>query len=293
MERGLNFVGLSRHELDVTDPRAVAEAIRVHNPWAVVNAAGYVRVDEAERDWKRCHRTNVTGTSVVASACAAADVQLLVFSSDLIFDGSIARPYLESDAPCPLNDYGRSKLLAEQAALESYPQALIARTSAFFGPWDQYNFLTTTLRQLREGRTVFAADDWTISPTYVVDLVHRCLDLLVDRASGIWHLSNDGTISWSNFAKMAARAKGLNAQAVIGCSGRDLGLPAQRPHYSALGSCRGRLLPALADAVERYSRVAFTDQPNTFDVAIRPDEESSHYVDFNIQRSSSTSPVGT
>src|SRR5205823_1854885 len=122
-----------------------------YRPWAVVNAAGYVRVDDAEREPEACFRANADGPAVLAAACASRGVQLLTFSSDLVFDGSKGAPYVESDPVSPLNVYGRSKADAEVRVLRELPAALVVRTSAFFGPWDEYNFVTMALRTMAEG----------------------------------------------------------------------------------------------------------------------------------------------
>lgn len=103
---------------------------------------------------------------------------------------------MKSNPVAPLNVYGLSKAEAERRVLAIFPSALMVRSSAFFGPWDQHNFLTCTLRALAAGQLFTAAIDLVVSPTYVPDLVHTCLDLLIDRESGIWHLSNCGALSW-------------------------------------------------------------------------------------------------
>jgi dTDP-4-dehydrorhamnose reductase len=185
--RGIPYHLLSRSEMNLTDPHAVDSVLRRLQPWAVVNAAGYVRVDEAELAAQQCLRTNTVAPVMLAGACARHGVQLVTFSSDLVFDGSHAllnKPYVESDPVAPLSVYGRSKAEMEARVLDVLPTALIIRTSAFFGPWDGANFITRTLRALEAGRRVVAADDEFISPTYVVDLVHTVLDLLVDREEG-------------------------------------------------------------------------------------------------------------
>ena len=108
----------------------------------------------------------------------------MTFSSDLVFDGAQSSPYVENDAVSPLNVYGRSKARSEALVLDRYPDALVVRTSAFFSPWDEHNFVTSALRALRAGQSFPAAQDMTVSPTYVPDLVDACLDLLIDRESG-------------------------------------------------------------------------------------------------------------
>jgi dTDP-4-dehydrorhamnose reductase len=184
--------------------------------------------------------------------CARRKAALLSFSSDLVFDGKKQSPYVESDAPAPLNVYGQSKAEAEALVLEAHPSSLVVRTSAFFGPWDEYNFVTVALGALAERRPFVAADDATISPTYVPDLVHASLDLLIDGERGIWHLSNTSAITWANFARHAAEVFNMDAALVEGRPTKSLGLAAQRPAYSALTSERGLLLPSLEDAIKRY-----------------------------------------
>jgi dTDP-4-dehydrorhamnose reductase len=251
-QRHLSHVVMSRDQLDMADPVSVDAMIMRHQPWAIVNAAGYVRVDEAERDVERCLRENVHGPSVLAVACAKHDIQLLSFSSDLVFDGEQQRPYVESDLISPLNVYGLSKAEAERKVLGTHPASLVVRTSAFFGPWDSHNFVTQALRVLADGMPFAAANDMTVSPTYVPDLVHACLDLLIDRESGIWHLSSGVPLSWAALAERAAGMAGIDTGTLNAKPSAALGYSARRPLYSALRSERGVLLPSLDDALGRY-----------------------------------------
>lgn len=252
-ERGLACHALTRSEMDIADPDSVRGAMDRLRPWAVINAAGYVRVDEAEHDCLACTRENTLGPAVLAEACAEAGARLMTFSSDLVFDGSSTVAYCESDPVNPTCMYGRSKAEAEQHVASAMPDALVVRTSAFFGPWDQYNFLILTLRRLAAGLPVPAADDLTVSPTYVPDLVHACLDLLIDGESGIWHLANSGAVTWHAFALQAAQRCGMDERGLQACSARDLGFTAARPRFSVLGSEKARLLPSLDDAIGRYA----------------------------------------
>jgi dTDP-4-dehydrorhamnose reductase len=250
--RGLSFCLLARHEMDIADQASVERAFDEYEPWAIVNAAGYVRVDDAEREFALCRRENTIGPANLARMCARRKARLLSFSSDLVFDGTKQRPYVEGDTPAPLNVYGRSKAEAEALILEAHPSSLVIRTSAFFGPWDEYNFVTVALSTIAAGRAFVAADDATISPTYIPDLVHACLDLLIDGERGLWHLSNTGAITWAELARRAAEFARLDAALVKGRSTRSLGLAAERPDYSVLTSERGLLLAPLEDAISRY-----------------------------------------
>jgi dTDP-4-dehydrorhamnose reductase len=250
--RGLAYRLLTRGEMDIADASSVENVLATYEPWAVINAAGYVRVDEAEREAVKCRRENTIGAAILAAACARRNNALLTFSSDLVFDGKRRVPYTESDGVSPLSVYGQSKADAERRMLAALPNALVIRTSAFFGPWDEYNFVTLALRALASGRRFPAADEPVVSPTYVPDLVHASLDLLIDGESGIWHLANSGATTWFDLASRAAEFSGLDASLIDASPILSFNLPARRPLFSVLGSERGTLLPTLDDALSRY-----------------------------------------
>lgn len=252
--RGLAHHLLRRAQLDIADAQSIKAAIEEYQPWAIINAAGYVRVDDAESDAERCFRENHEGAALLARACARHKLQLLTFSSDLVFDGSKLAPYVESDPVRPLNVYGESKARAEADILSAGGQALVIRTSSFFGPWDEYNFVTLALRALAAGRRFDAVDDCVMATTYVPDLVHASLDLLLDGAQGIWHLANAGETTWYALAQRAARAAGVNAASLNSISVSDAPFCARRPAYSVLARERAWLMPTLDDAMARFVR---------------------------------------
>jgi dTDP-4-dehydrorhamnose reductase len=244
--RGLDCILTSRAELDVADPGAVEAALLRHRPWAVINAAGYVRVQDAEREHELCRRENVLGAFTVAACCARLGIGLLTFSSDLVFDGRLGRKYVETDPTCPTGVYGQSKEMAERIVLNALSSALIVRSSAFFGPWDKFNFVHKILADMTEGRQVAASATARVSPTYVPHLVHRSLDLLIDGEEGIWHLANDGAVSWAELGRLAAKHAGFDPRLIT---------PEPResaPISTALASERGSLLPPLASALDEY-----------------------------------------
>ncbi|WP_343731730.1 family 1 glycosylhydrolase [Duganella sp.] len=246
-QRHLACQVLTRQEMDIADPASVEAAIRRYRPWAIINAGGYVPPPGAEHDADRCRRDNGHGPVVLAAACARHAIALLTFSSDLVFDGRKGSHYLEADQVNPLGIHGHNQAEAERRVLAIHPDTLLVRSSALFGPWDQHNFVTRALRALDAGQRFSAAADVIISPTYVPDLAHACLDLLVDRESGIWHLSSDGAVSWADLAQQAATLAGLPRRHLVTST-------AAQPSWRALGSARGRLLPSLDDALQRYLR---------------------------------------
>jgi dTDP-4-dehydrorhamnose reductase len=253
-QRGLSVYSAGRREADITNHDEVVGLLKKIEPWAVVNATGYVRVDDAERDCDACFGVNTIGAVTMANACRQLDVQYVTYSSDLVFDGLQDTPYTETDTPRPLNVYGASKAEAERRVLETMPDALVVRTSAFFGPWDRHNFVVQTLQSLRRGQRVAAAGDIVISPTYVPDLVNATLDLLIDGETGLWHLANGGTATWFDFACEAAEACGERTDLIDRVSASDLGWPAARPSYSALASVRGEVMRPREEALAAFAQ---------------------------------------
>ena len=251
--RGLPYRLTTRQELDIAEPGSVSAALDEIRPWAIVNTAGFVRVDEAEVESDGCRRENTEGARLLAEACAARGVGLVAFSSDLVFDGAKRAPYVESDRPNPLNVYGATKLEAERLTLAAHPGALVARTSAFFGPTDEHNFVTVALAALAAGESFRAADDAYVSPAYVPHLVDAAFDLLIDGESGVWHLANEGETTWAELARIAATLCDVPSGSLEAVPTDELGLAARRPRYSVLGSERGQLLPSLDDALAAYA----------------------------------------
>ena len=247
--RGLAHVVTSRDQLDITDEASIAAALERYRPWAVINTAGFVRVEEAEERSDECFRINATGPELLARACKLHGLPLVTFSSDLVFNGQLGRSYVEIDRPEPTCAYGRSKAEAEQRLLGIDADALIIRTSAFFGPWDRHNFLFNTIERLKRGEDVVASDSTIVSPTYVPDLVHAALDLLLDDEKGVWHLANDGAISWLDLAREAASLAGAQP-------GQVRRAEDAAPSDTSLTSSRGILLRSLDRALIDFAEHA-------------------------------------
>ncbi len=256
-QRNISYRALGRGDMDIASLADVEKVIRELKPWAVINTAGFVRVDEAETQWAKCFRENVRGPQNLAEVCADEGIPLLHFSSDLVFDGLHRQPYTESHRVAPLNIYGKSKAESERRVLDIHPDSLIIRASSFFGPWDRSNFIFQTVENLRQGRICEAASDVVISPTYIPDLVHFSLELLMDRETGILHLTNEGHLSWAEFAEMAAKMahqhQGPMRGSVQPKSLHEMNFRAARPAFSALASERiQKVMPGFEDALSRY-----------------------------------------
>ena len=252
--RALPHRCLGRESLDIADRRSVRTVLAERKPWAVINAAGCVDVDLAERDSTRCWRDNRDGPEILAKLCAEHGIALVTFSRDLVVDGGKDLPYLKGDRVAPLNVYGQSKAAAERSVLARHPQSLGIRTSAFFGPWDRYNFAVRTLASLRAGYPWPRSRACSVSPTYLPDLVYHALDLLIDGESGIWHLANRGSTTWFDFAReIIAAAWGMDrAPLVQAVSPAEAGCVAPRSVNSALASERGDLDARFDGALGRF-----------------------------------------
>jgi dTDP-4-dehydrorhamnose reductase len=251
-QRNLRYLLLTRADMDIANADSVERALARYQPWALINASGYVRVDQAEHDAESCFRANTVGPAVLAAACARHGVHLTTFSSDMVFDGRRDIAYMEHDDVSPINVYGRSKADAENAVLGRLPGALVVRTSSFFGPWDPYNFVAQALQALEQGRPFSAPRDIVMSPTYVPDLVNRCLDLIIDAEAGLWHLTNGDSVSWIELARRAASSAALDPAALVANHSSECSHIAARPLNSTLHSSRGMMLPPLQHAIERF-----------------------------------------
>lgn len=245
--RGIAYTQLSRAEIDVASRDSVRNVLDSIRPWAVINAAGYPRLPDEIHDPVRCRRVNTLGATLLAEATRQRGIPLATFSSDLVFDGRTERPYVESDKVSPECVYGASKADAERLVLACHPSGLVIRTAALFGPWDDRSFPAHVLRRLRRGEAVEADSNPVLSPTYLPDLVDTMLDLLIDGASGVWHVVNDGAASWHDVSVGVARAARLKRRIIV--NGAAAG-----PISRAMRSEHGIVLPHLTEALERFVR---------------------------------------
>lgn len=192
--------GLTRSECDITDPAALKQAIGDLRPQVVINAAAYTAVDQAEEDVDAARAANADAPALIADLCAQQAARLVHLSTDFVFDGTGHKPYLPDAQPSPLGVYGQSKWQGEQAVLERGPGSVILRTSWVYAPRG-HNFVLTMLRLMRERGEVKVVSDQIGSPTSTLGLAKACWGLaLHDEATGIFHWSDAGEISWYDFA---------------------------------------------------------------------------------------------
>ncbi|ABD06274.1 dTDP-4-dehydrorhamnose reductase [Rhodopseudomonas palustris HaA2] len=219
----IDIVPLARPEVDLQQPRAVAEAMAAARPDAVVNAAAYTAVDLAETEAELAHRINEAGAGAVAAAAARLGIPVVHLSTDYVFDGSLSRPYREDDETGPLGVYGASKLAGERAVAAGNPDHAILRTAWVYSPFGK-NFVRTmlTLAETRDELSIVC--DQRGAPSYALDIadgiftVVRNLLARPDDAAlrGVFHMTGRGDTDWAGFA-----------EAIFACSA-DAGGPAAR-----------------------------------------------------------------
>ena len=244
---GAGAVGLTRAELDVTDASAVREALTGS---VVVNCAAYTDVDGAEADPQRAHEVNAQGARNVAEVAA----RVIYVSTDYVFDGSKAGPYVESDPVNPLSAYGRSKLAGERATLSASPHSLVVRTSWLFGAGGG-NFVATMLRLGEEREAVEVVDDQVGSPTFTGHLADALWALASGSRHGFLHVAGGGSCSWFDFARAIFERAGVDCT-VERQTTAELGRPAPRPANSVLRSERhAPELPGWQEGLDAYMGV--------------------------------------
>lgn len=201
-QRGLSFVALDSHQLDITDRTAVLSVFATEQPDVVLQAAAYTRVDLAEDEGRVINwQVNVEGTKNIADAAKQYGSKLIAVSTDYVFDGFNNGEYQETDAVNPQNAYGRAKLAGELAVTESGADAYIVRTSWVFGEFGN-NFVYTMQRLAENHPKLTVVNDQFGRPTWTRTLAEFMLHLVaVDAEYGIYHLSNDKTATWFDFAK--------------------------------------------------------------------------------------------
>jgi dTDP-4-dehydrorhamnose reductase len=228
---GHDPVALSRADLDVTDPAAVAAAVAHGSPDAIVNCAAWTDVDGAEAERAAASAVNGAGAGHVAAAAADAGAPLVHVSTDYVFDGRAREPYRESAPTGPLSAYGATKLEGEQAVERAGGEHTIARSSWLFGAGGP-NFVETMLRLGAHGE-VLVVHDQVGSPTYTWHLAYGIVRLIEGIEFGIHHMAAAGKCSWYEFAREIFEQAKVECK-VLSSTTEMLGRPAPRPAFSAL-----------------------------------------------------------
>lgn len=237
----LDVVALRHRDLDIADRAAVVESLGHAKPDLVINCA-VLQVDPCEMFPEKARAINVVGPRNLAEVTEELGAEVLHFSTNYVFDGRTTgrKPYSYEDETLPINVYGQTKLEGEWAVRESSPQSYIVRTAWVYG-LGKASFLADAPRRLRRGEPIQAITDAFSTTTYVRDLVKRVGEIIACRRYGIYHVVNEGTCSYYEFAVECARLVGLDearaAELIIKVRDQDLQRAAPRPHWTPL-ECR-------------------------------------------------------
>ena len=243
---GHEVVATSHQTLDITDESAVELAIRTARPDVVIHAAAWTAVDACESDPEKALLVNGTATKYVADAAHAVGAHVVYISTDYVFDGNKNSPYEEDDAPNPQSVYGASKLAGERALGATDAIVRIAWVCGFYGA----NMVKTILRLAEQPQLKFV-DDQIGNPTFADDAAAMIVRLAAEKRSGTWHVTNQGDVSWYEFAREVLIAGGFDPDKVAPIKTRELQppRPAERPHNSVLnnGSLKNARIDLLPD----------------------------------------------
>lgn len=235
----LDLRAVGRPQLDLERPQTIACQIDAYRPHVVINAAAYTAVDKAESEPDRALAINRDGAAAAARAAASVEAAFVHISTDYVFDGEKAEPYVEQDMTGPLSVYGRSKLEGERAVLAAHPRALVLRTSWVYSPFGS-NFVKTMLRFGRERPPLRVVYDQLGNPTSALDLALVILNvapMLRDEPGGLYHLSGTGSTNWYEFAEFIfkeSRKHGGPAPVLEAIPSSEYKTPAKRPANSRL-----------------------------------------------------------
>lgn len=230
-----------RATLPIEDPDALQAFLAREKPQWLINCAAYTAVDKAESEKETAWLINGDAVGDLAAACRKNNTRLIHISTDYVFDGSSATPLKETDPTSPINAYGASKLEGESQALQQYPDGtLIIRTSWVYSEFGN-NFVRTMIRLMKERPTISVVNDQIGSPTYAADLATAILHIInyPTFTTGLFHYSNEGRISWYEFALAIRDAIGSPC-IVNPIPTSQYPTPAKRPHYSLLDKTRIR-----------------------------------------------------
>jgi dTDP-4-dehydrorhamnose reductase len=229
-----DFVFTEKEELNLADEKSIETFFKKNNPSFFINCAAYTAVDKAETEKEIAYKINAEAVGVIGKLCTEYQTKLIHISTDYVFNGNADKPYSANDKTDPVNYYGYSKCEGEKLALKNCVDTTIIRTSWVYSEFGN-NFVKTMLRLMKERTEINVVNDQIGSPTYAKDLAEIILEIIKQDAKypGIYHFSNEGMISWFQFAE-AIKDEINSSCKVGGIKTSQYPTPAKRPHYSVM-----------------------------------------------------------
>jgi len=254
-QKEYDVIELPHSRLDISDLGQVREVLLNNPPDMVINCAAYTAVDKAEKDIEKAHLVNGLGVRNLALLCRELRIPIVHISTDYVFSGEKKEPWGIFDRREPVNAYGYSKYLGERYLEVINPQYYLIRTSWLFGSGGP-NFVASILKVAKEQPELRVVNDQFGCPTYAGHLAEGILELVKTGALGVYHITNQGGVSWYEFARFIIQEAGLDV-AIVPVSSAEFPRPARRPQNSTLDpfplrETIGRLLPPWQDAVGEY-----------------------------------------
>ncbi len=247
--QNFDFVFTDKDDMDITDENVLKEAFEKYKPAFFINCAAYTAVDKAETDQEITYKINAEAVGLIAKQCHEFNTKLIHISTDYVFNGKATQPYKTDDETDPVNYYGYTKWLGEQLALNNNPGTIVIRTSWVYSSYGN-NFVKTMLRVMKERKEINVVSDQSGSPTYAKDLAEAIIDIVNSQwsivnskdvnpshishlTSHVFHFSNEGIISWYDFAVAIKEIKQLDC-VVHPIPTTAYPTPAKRPAYSGM-----------------------------------------------------------
>ena len=260
--RGIPCRGVDIQDFDLLDGPAAKAYVQEYEPDVIVHCAAYTAVDKAESEPEKCAAVNGDGTMNMVRAALSVGAKMVYISTDYVFSGEGEEPWEVDAAYEPKNVYGLSKVQGEIAVRSLMKRYFLLRTSWVYGVHGK-NFVRTMLRLGREKSEVRVVDDQIGSPTYSADLARVICDLIPTEKYGIYHVTNEGYMSWAHFAGLIMAGGNLPCR-VVPVTTAEYAAPARRPLNSrlsreALWKAGIAPMPAVEDALGRYLRELETE----------------------------------
>jgi dTDP-4-dehydrorhamnose reductase len=231
------FIFLDRSAMDLSNPDGLLKIIESYAPSAIINTAAYTAVDKAETEKSLAHVINAEAVAELASIAKNKNIPFITYSTDYVFSGNAAIPYVTDTQLAPVNYYGKTKADGEQMALAANPDSIIIRTSWVFSSHG-YNFVKTMIRLMKERDSLNIVGDQQGRPTYARDLATASIRILNALnlglpIKGIYHFANTGETTWFDFAQKIKELAGLECT-LTPINSDQFPTPAKRPNYSVL-----------------------------------------------------------
>lgn len=255
-----DFIFVDREEMPLEDEGKIISFLDKSAPNLIISVGAYTAVDQAESEKELANQINNLALDTISQWCSKNKSKLIHISTDYIFDGTSRTPYKENDAPSPINWYGESKLRGEQAIKRNMNGAIIIRTSWVYSEYGN-NFVKTMIRLMSECESISVVNDQIGTPTYALDLANAIMKIIVaDKwKSGVFHYSNEGEISWYDFAVEINKLSGLSCN-IHAVTSDQFPTIAKRPNYSLLDKTKIKgtykaIVPAWKDSLKECLQI--------------------------------------